>query len=267
MGLEKGKSSAKAGSCRAKTARPRRVYFTDGESIAAPGQDRIEKIDFLDQCRKRYADAKKPAAEDEDHRAVFQRMRQTALGQIEQPDLALAAWLYRLDQPELAAKALERAAEARGSSNREAPPHEKEEARMVRLLKEELAWPAFAAMVHAYMVRADEEALAHGERLLRLYPDIVKTEYAQADAVVGELKRRKAKGTFGKEPPYELAGGVRLLGTQEEDRLAHRLPGGSGRAAVGATGRRAAGDGPPRGGTHRDRRSGRPGPDRRRGKG
>ena len=197
------------------------VCFTDGESIAAPGKDRIEKIDFLDQCRKRYADAKKPAADDEDHRAVFQRMHQTALGQIEQPDLALAAWLYRLDQPALAAKALERAAETRESGNREAPPHEKEEARMVRVLKEELAWPAFAAMVHAYMVRADEEALAHGERLLRLYPDIVKTEYAQAEAIVGELKRRKAKGTFGKEPAYDTAEGVRVLGSQEENRLAH----------------------------------------------
>ena len=183
------------------------VCFTDGESIAAPGKDRIEKIDFLDQCRKRYADARKPAADDEDHRAVFQRMHQTALGRIEQPDLALAAWLYRLDQPALAAKALERAAETRESGNREAPPHEKEEVRMVRVLKEELAWPAFAAMVHAYMVRADEEALAHGERLLRLYPDIVKTEYAQAEAIVGELKRRKAKGTFGKEPAYDTPKG------------------------------------------------------------
>ncbi len=56
-------------------------------------------------------------------------------------------------------------------------------------------------MVHAYMVRADREALAHGERLLRLYPDVVKEEYAQADAIVGDLKRRKAKGTFGKAPP------------------------------------------------------------------
>lgn len=183
------------------------VCFTDGESIAAPGKDRIEKIDFLDQCRKRYADARKPAADDEDHRAVFQRMHQTALGRIEQPDLALAAWLYRLDQPALAAKALERAAETRESGNRGVPPHEKEEVRMVRVLKEELAWPAFAAMVHAYMVRADEEALAHGERLLRLYPDIVKTEYAQAEAIVGELKRRKAKGTFGKEPAYDTPKG------------------------------------------------------------
>jgi hypothetical protein len=182
-----------------------RVCFTDGETIVAPRGDRIEKIDFVDECRKRYAETKKPATEDESNRDVFRRMHRTALGQIEQPDLVLAAWLYRLDQPELAAKAMaqahRQAAEAEGWGNRENPPNETEEARMVRRFKEELAWPAFAAMVHAYMVRADEEALAHGERLLRLCPDVVKKEYTQADAVVAELKRRKAKGTFGKTPP------------------------------------------------------------------
>ena len=50
-----------------------RVSFTDGESIAAPSQDQIEKIDFLEQCRKRYADAEKPAAKEEDNQAVFRR--------------------------------------------------------------------------------------------------------------------------------------------------------------------------------------------------
>ncbi len=181
------------------------VSFADGESIAAPAQDRMKKIDFVDQCRQRYAEAKKPAAEDEDHRAIFQRMHRTALGQIDQPDLVLAAWLYRLNQPELAAKAMaqarRQAAEALRQGDREALPNETDDARMVRLLKEELAWPAFAGMVHAYMVRADDEALGHAERLLRLYPDVVKKEYAQAGAIVGELKRRQAKGTFGKAPP------------------------------------------------------------------
>ena len=150
------------------------VSFADGESIAAPAQDRMKKIDFVDQCRQRYAEAKKPAAEDEDHRAIFQRMHRTALGQIDQPDLVLAAWLYRLNQPELAAKAMaqarRQAAEALRQGDREALPNETDDARMVRLLKEELAWPAFAGMVHAYMVRADDEALGHAERLLRLYP-------------------------------------------------------------------------------------------------
>ena len=74
---------------------------------------------------------------------------------------------------------------------------------MVRDLKEGLAWMAFSGMVHAYMVRADEEAVGHGDRLMRLYPDVAKTEYEQTDAILSELRRRKAKGTFGKTPPQQ----------------------------------------------------------------
>ncbi len=56
-------------------------------------------------------------------------------------------------------------------------------------------------MVNAYLVRADEESLARGERLLRLYPEIVKRRLAQTGSIVADLKRREAKGTFGKTPP------------------------------------------------------------------
>ena len=178
-----------------------RICFTDGESIAAPSQNRIEKLDFVAECRKRYAETKKPTTEDEDFGVSLLRMVRTALGQFDESDLALAAWLYRLDQPELAAKALERARREPAGTVPDAPPHETDEARMVRLVKEDLAWKAFAAMVHAYMVRADDETTAHGEHLLRLYPDIVKTKYAQAEAIVDALKQRKVKGTFGKAPP------------------------------------------------------------------
>lgn len=71
-----------------------------------------------------------------------------------------------------------------------------------------MAWSAFAGLVHAYMVRADEEALAHGERLLRLYPDEAKDkEYRQTAQIVEELKRRQKKGTFGKAPPEKWPDG------------------------------------------------------------
>ena len=70
-----------------------------------------------------------------------------------------------------------------------------------------LAWTAFAGLVHAHMVRADDEALAHGERLLRLYPAEVKA-HEQAHAIVRDLQRRKKEGTFGKEsaktPPKDF---------------------------------------------------------------
>jgi hypothetical protein len=61
-------------------------------------------------------------------------------------------------------------------------------------------------MVHAYMVRADAEAVVYGERLLRLYPEAAK-EYDQTHTILEELKRRKAKGTFGRATPTKLADG------------------------------------------------------------
>ena len=58
----------------AKTAK---VYFADGENVAVPSPDRIEKLDFVDQCRKRYAEVKKPAARGKDNQAVFERREVT----------------------------------------------------------------------------------------------------------------------------------------------------------------------------------------------
>jgi hypothetical protein len=50
--------------------------------------------------------------------------------------------------------------------------------------------------------RANQEALDHGERLLRLYATEVKDErtYGQAKQIVDDLKRRQKNGTFGKTP-------------------------------------------------------------------
>src|SRR5262249_13151158 len=141
------------------------------------------RLDFVADCRQRYAGGKEPAA----RRDTFERMRRSALGQTDESDLALAAWLHRLGQDKLAAQALARARTAENP---------------VARLREELAWGAFAGLVHAYVVRADAEALAHGERLLRLYPaEAAGKRYKQARAVVAELKRRRQKGTFGKAPP------------------------------------------------------------------
>ncbi len=112
-----------------------RVYFIDGESIEAPDPSRIEKIDFLDQCRKRYSEAEKPAGTDDDQAAV-RLLIEMLLEQAEQRDLVLAAWLYRLGQPELAAKALALARlvnTTRGSSLLgDDPANETEDDRMVR---------------------------------------------------------------------------------------------------------------------------------------
>jgi hypothetical protein len=178
-----------------KKGKPGRVHFTDGASTPAPPEKEMKKVDFKAACKARYAPAPKKKDDkndffDED----FRKMRRTAVGQFETDDLVLAAWLYRLGDHRLAAQAL---AAAR---KRDEDPRKR--------LRGELSWSAFAGMVHAYMVRADKEALAHGERLLRLYPDEAKDkEYRQAAQIVAELKRRQKKGTFGKAPPKKWPDG------------------------------------------------------------
>jgi hypothetical protein len=171
--------------------KPGRVYFTDGASIPAPPEKEMKRVDFKAACKARYAGVpkKKDDKDGPDRDDVFRKMRLTAEGAVADDDLALAAWLYRLGEEGLAARAL---AEARGKS--------KDDPR--KLLRDQLAWSAFAGLVHAYMVRADEEALGHGERLLKLYADEVKGErgYPQAARIVDDLKRRQKMGTFGKSP-------------------------------------------------------------------
>jgi hypothetical protein len=178
-----------------KDGKSARVYFSDGASIPAPAASQLKKVDFVAACRKRYsAAARKVDQDDVDRDEIFRRMRQTAVGTGSDDDLALAAWLHRLGEEELAARAL---AAAR-----------KEEGDPEKRLRDQLAWSAFAGLVHAYMVRADEEALAHGEHLLRRYGDEAKgKDYGQAAQVVGELKRRQKKGTFGKVPPAKWPDG------------------------------------------------------------
>ena len=163
--------------------KPAQVVFTDGEAIPLPPGKEITKVDFLAACRQRYApDAKGDTKDD-----AFGGMKRAALGLGNEGDLALAAWLYRLGQEKLAAQAL---AQARQGEDKDPRGQ----------LRGALAWSTFAQMIHAYMVRADDEALTHGERLLKRYGDIAEKEYKQARDVVDDLQRRKKAGTFGKTP-------------------------------------------------------------------
>jgi hypothetical protein len=184
----------------AKDGKPGRVHFTDGASIPAPDEKEMKKVDFVAACKARYTappkkkDDKDDPEDDEGFRKRFEQMRRTAVGAVTDGDLTLAAWLHRLGQEELSARALAAARKGEGDPRKR--------------LRGALAWSAFAGMVHAYMVRADDEALAHGERLLRLYPEEAKDkEYNQTAKVVEELKRRQKKGTFGKTPPKEWPDG------------------------------------------------------------
>jgi hypothetical protein len=179
-----------------------RVYFADGFSLPAP--DKFTAINFVDACKERYVE--KPKKEDE-RDEVFDRMERTGRGVLGDSDLSFAVWLHKLGHDELAAKALAvaRKQAARYAENRRdtVAPDPRE------LLRDDLAWEAFAGLVHAYVNHDDELALAYGTHFFKQYPDhFVRTrEYRQAEQIVGELNRRKREGRFGPE-------GKRLVPTE-----------------------------------------------------
>src|SRR5262245_10756365 len=170
-----------------------RVYFADGHTVVAPAEKDIKNLDFITECRERYPENAGP----KDDREVFRQMRQAAAGGEDDPDLAIAAWLHKLGHDDVAGRALATArADAKGRERDGKGPTPRD------VLRGELAWRAFSGLVHGYVNRADDEALAHGERLIFLYKDLTEKDgdYNQADHVVRELKRRKGAGTFGRPP-------------------------------------------------------------------
>lgn len=169
----------------AKGDRPARVYFKDGEYSPAPPEKEMTVLDSGPSMRARLG---------LDKNKTFEAVRQKAASVIGASDLILAAWLHQLGEDELAAQALALARQPEKQAKDDEQP------------RWSPAWPIFAAMVHAYMVRADEEALNHGERLLALFPKDAKA-YEQLQDVVNDLKRRKKKGTFGKTPAEKFPEG------------------------------------------------------------
>ncbi|MFL6201192.1 MAG: hypothetical protein ACJ76J_18635 [Thermoanaerobaculia bacterium] len=158
---------------------PDRIYFTDGESTPVTPGMKMSVIDFRDTCKDAYTRKELDPEAD----SAFGILADGAVLGGGASSLSYAAWLYRFGDKHLAALALAHARTYRGNPREE--------------LRSDLAWWAFGAMVHAYMVRADEEALSHGERLLRLYPEEAG-EMDQAGLIVEDLKRRQREGTFGK---------------------------------------------------------------------
>src|SRR5262245_16988828 len=142
----------------AKGNRPARIYFTDGEYLPAPPENAMTMLEAGPTIRARLGldEKQKTGAKDVDK--VFKTVRQKAAGVVGTSDLILAAWMRQFGEDELAARALALARKPEKKAKDDEQP------------RWPPAWSIFAAMVHAYMVRADEEALNHGERLLRLFP-------------------------------------------------------------------------------------------------
>jgi hypothetical protein len=187
--LVKGKSGA-----------PDRVFFSDGFSIPAP--QAWKPGDFLSRCRRRFSGDPQQRFEDvDDHHSFLLLGRDRAGIFWREEDLTLAAWLFRLGQESLAARALAAAREeAVNFPQAQAPVYE----RLKSELRRNLAWKEFETLVCAFSRRADETALVHGEHLLQAYPDVVTKEHPQASRLVAELRRRKKAGRFGQEPPEQL---------------------------------------------------------------
>jgi hypothetical protein len=168
-----------------------RVYFTDGESLLAPKE--FTDVDFVTACRRRYPADRTPGRFA--RFAVGSRMLRRSAPIVDGPHLANAAWLYRLGEPTLAARAL---AWARAL---EPTPLES--------LRRRLALRAYACAVDAFVVRADAEALTHLERLFRLHPTEAKENHPQARVLADDLARRQLAGTFGKGQPAPVPDGAR----------------------------------------------------------
>jgi hypothetical protein len=161
---------------------PGRVCFTDGESVLLTAVKESKKVDFVDVCRRWLAEAGAAGIEDDDGR---RRRSRPPEGAAERSDLVLAAWLHCLGHDDLAARAL---ALAQANEETEA------------VLRARLASESNDRLLDAYAARADEAALVHGERLLRLFAEEARQKYPQARAVLAKAARGKKKGASGKLP-------------------------------------------------------------------
>ena len=112
----------------------------------------------------------------------------------------------------------------------------------LEVLRDELAWHAFAGLVHGYVNRADEEALAHGERLFFLYKDLAEKkdgEFRQSTQIVCDCAGRKEAGAFGKPAGKGPPDGFDKM-DEEPGRVSHRSARRSGRPAVEPARRRVS---------------------------
>ncbi|MBI3269687.1 MAG: hypothetical protein HYZ53_11745, partial [Planctomycetes bacterium] len=202
-----------------------RVYFLDGDFVPAPAAPAPVPVpvDFVAVCRDAIREAE-AEAEEKARSEVRARERaakgRDADGDPEMPDLtkimrsmrrvaapdaggaplgACAAWLWRLGEKDLAARALRAAGTLPRLPPPDAPPEKQG-------WIHELAWTAYAGAVHAFMVAADDEALQNAARLLRLYPAYAH-EFGDGAALLEELRRRKAAGALGEKGAEEAPGG------------------------------------------------------------
>lgn len=148
--------------------KPARVFFTDGDSM--PVISIVNDCDFVEETKSRFSGGKK----------------------IDSSDLADAAWLAHFGQEELAAKII---AELKRDTSRwiYEPEKESPDERIVRRLKEGLAWSTFYSAVSSFEGRHDEEALWHARHFHKTYPEFAKQFGNFSELLVDLERREKAK--------------------------------------------------------------------------
>jgi hypothetical protein len=169
-----------------------KVIFLDGEERSVPDPSRLRPIDFIGGCRSRFARAKPVSREEVVGGVFFDRPLGKPVEEFDKSPLATAAWLHRLRHDDLAVRALSEARATAALGEKRVSDEW-----LVTQFHTDLARVPFEEMVHAFMVSADDEALAAGERLTRLYPDEAK-QFRQSGAILADLHRRKENGTFGR---------------------------------------------------------------------
>jgi hypothetical protein len=164
---------------------PEMVVTSDFQVVLAPAK--VEALDLEKKIAALVNYEKKPMGDSEER---FAEMEETARG--EAPDrvtlMVWAAWLLRLGR-EQEASVVFRKALAQFQDEKALPLIEKQ-------LLGEMAWRAFSEAANAYILRADDEALFHAERLSGKFPSLANERGRQGAQLLAELKRRKAEGRF-----------------------------------------------------------------------
>ncbi|HEU4339265.1 MAG TPA: hypothetical protein VFS19_04290, partial [Planctomycetota bacterium] len=101
-----------------------------------------------------------------------------------------AAWLHRRGDNSLATELMDRV--------RKETPEWEQNPPLLEAVEFEIAAEEFNQAILAFMAGADDVALAHAERFVKMRPSEDFEEFEDGRKLVEELKRRKDKGTFGK---------------------------------------------------------------------
>jgi len=116
------------------------------------------------------------------------------------PDLACAAWAYRLGKEELAVELLEAAKKSHASRQQtgmarlrnEQPPN------LRKAFRDDLCWWAFVGMKNA-LERADDDLVMQlYDKIQTHFKDDVIRQFPQGSEVLADISRRKKEGTLGK---------------------------------------------------------------------